>query len=346
MIPRMRKRPPLATAAAAAALAAATALAQSPAPPPSVVAGVPVNYDEEKVGSYTLPDPRVLRDGTPVKDAKTWQQRRRPELLQLFADNQFGKSPGRPKEMSFRVFDKGTLALDGKALRRQVTVHFSADLTGPRMELLIYLPAQAKKPVPLLLNLSFGANSNSVDDPGVRPGYVWTREKARVPASSVQSLGARLDVVPFLNKGIGFATVYYGDIDPDFEGGISRGVRRLYSKGMEDERAADEWGAISAWAWGLQRALDYFETDKGVDAKRVGVIGVSRLGKTALWAGATDTRIALVISSCSGEGGASLSRRNYGETVKHLCARFGYWFCRYYQNFADDASKYSSPEVR
>jgi hypothetical protein len=280
-----------------------------------------------------------MRNGTPVKDAKAWQLRRRPELVQLFAENQFGKSPGKPKGMSFQVFDKGTPALDGKALRRQVTVYFSADLGGPRMDLLVYLPAQSKKPVPLLLNLSFTANSTTVNDPGVRPGYVWNREKTRVPAASVQGPIGRLDPRPFLDRGIGVATFYYGDVDPDFEGGIGRGVRRLYAKGLEEERASDEWGSIGAWAWAVSRAIDYLETDKGVDDKRIGLIGVSRLGKTALWAGAQDPRIALVIASASGEGGASLSRRNYGENVKHLCVRYGYWFCRYYQNFADDVSR-------
>ncbi len=123
--------------------------------PPKEVAGIPVNYDEALVGSYTLPDPLVLANGKPVRDAKTWLQKRRPEIVSLFEDNQFGRSPGRPKDMSFDVFDKGTPALDGKAVRRQVTVYFSSDKNGPKMDLLIYLPAAARKPVPLLLNLSF-----------------------------------------------------------------------------------------------------------------------------------------------------------------------------------------------
>ena len=140
-----------------------------------------------------------------------------------------------------------------------------------------------------------------------------------------------------LAQGIGVATVYYGDIDPDFEGGIPYGVRSLYLKPGQKEPAPNEWGAISAWAWGLSRALDYLETDKGVDAKRVGIFGISRLGKTVLWAGAHDPRFALVIASCSGEGGAALSRRNYGETVKHLVAptRYPYQFAANYQKYAD-----------
>lgn len=143
-----------------------------------------MNYDEEKVGTYSLPDPLMLLDGTPVKNAKTWYDKRRPEILRLFQENQVGKSPGRPKGMTFDVFDKGTSALDGKALRRQVTVYFSPDKAGPKMDLLVYLPAHAKKPVPLLLNLSFAANSSVVDDPGIKPGEIWSPQKTRVPASA------------------------------------------------------------------------------------------------------------------------------------------------------------------
>jgi hypothetical protein len=209
------------------------------------------------------------------------------------------------------------------------------------MDLLIYLPAAARKPVPVLLNLSFAANSSMIDDPGIKPGEIWNREKKRVPAPRTSNFG-RLNVGPLLDSGFGVATVYYGDIDPDFEGGIPFGVRQLYLKPGQKEPAPDEWGAISAWAWGLSRALDYLETDKGVDARRVAVFGVSRLGKTVLWAGAHDPRFALVIASCSGEGGAALSRRNYGETIKHLVAptRYPYQFAANYQKYGDRVDQF------
>jgi hypothetical protein len=302
--------------------------------PPAVVAGIPVNYDEALVGTYTLPDPLVLANGKRVRDAKEWNETRRPEIVRLFEENQYGRAPGRPAAMSFDVFDKGTPALDGKAVRRQATIYFSADKAGPKMDLLIYLPAGARKPVPLLLNISFSANSSTVDDPGVKQGEVWGRDKKKVPASKGMAIG-KLNVAPFLAQGIGVATVYYGDIDPDFEGGIPYGVRALYLKPGQTEPAADEWGSIAAWAWGLSRAMDYLESDAGVDAKRVAIAGVSRLGKTVMWAGAHDTRFAMVIASCSGEGGAALSRRNYGETVKHLAVRYGYQFCANYAKYGD-----------
>ena len=309
--------------------------------PPALVAGIPVNYDEALVGEYTLPDPLVLEDGKPVRDGTAWLRKRRPEIVRLFEENQFGKSPGRPKGMHFDVFDKGTPALNGKAIRRQVTIYFSKVEDGPRMDLLIYVPADAPKPVPLLLNLSFTANSATVNDPGVKPGEVWGRDRKKGPVPAGSRFG-RLNVEQILARGFGFATVYYGDIDPDFPEGISHGVRSLYLKAGQGKPAPDEWGAIAAWGWGLSRALDYLETDKAVDSKRVAILGVSRLGKTVLWAGAHDTRFALVIASCSGEGGASLSRRKYGETIAHLVAptRYSYQFCGNYQKYAADTDNF------
>jgi hypothetical protein len=254
--------------------------------------------------------------------------------VRLFEEQQFGRSPARPTGVRFDVFDKGTPALDGTAIRRQVTIVFSPDPGAAKADLLIYLPANARGPVPLLLNLSFSANSTAVDDPGIKPGTMWdTEKKARVPATA-RPIG-RLNVAPFLAQGIGVATMYYGDIEPDFAEGFPYGVRRHFLKPGQTELAPDEWGTIAAWGWGLSRAMDYLETDKAVDAKRVAIVGISRLGKSVLWAGARDTRFAMVIASCSGESGAALSRRNYGETVKHMTARFGYQFARNYARYGD-----------
>ncbi|HWD00546.1 MAG TPA: hypothetical protein VG456_27505 [Candidatus Sulfopaludibacter sp.] len=304
-------------------------------PPASEVAGIHVNYDESLTGNYKLPAPLLLSSGQPVKDAKTWTAKRRPELIRLFEENQYGRAPGRPAAMSFDVFDKATPAFDGKATRRQVTIYFSADKNGPKLDLLMYVPTAARKPVPLLLNLSFAANSSTVADPGVKVGEVWGRDKKKGPPPPGPGLG-HIDPTRLLDAGFGFATIYYGDIDPDFLGGVSLGVRALYLKPGQTEPAPDEWGSIAAWAWGLSRAVDYLETDHTVDAKRIAILGVSRLGKTVMWAGAHDPRIALVIASCSGEGGAALSRRNYGETIAHLTAptRYPYQFCANYAKYA------------
>ncbi len=308
--------------------------------PDDSVANIPVNYTEAKVGDYTLPDILELADGTPVRDAATWYEKRRPEIVKLFEENEYGRSPGRPADMSFDVFDKATPAFDGKATRRQVTIYFTKDKTGPQMDLLIYLPADAGKPVPLLLNLGFSANNTAVNDPNVKVGTFWDRrQNKRVPAT--RGFGF-LNVLPVLEKGFGIATFNYSDVDPDALGAVMYGVRKLYLKEGQTEPAPDEWGSIAAWAWGLSRAVDYFETDKDVDAGRIAIMGVSRLGKTVMWAGAHDTRIAMVIASCSGEGGAALSRRNYGETIAHLTAptRYPYQFCANYGKWADKVDEF------
>jgi hypothetical protein len=308
----------------------------APAAPPAVVAGIPVNYDEEKTGTFTLPDPLVMKDGSRVRDAKTWTTKRRPEIVRTFEEQQFGRSPGRPANLRFDVFDKDTPALNGAAIRRQVTIVFSPEPGAPKADLLIYLPANARGPVPLLLNVSFTANSATVDDPELKPGEIWNREKnARVPATPRPQ--GRLNVAPFLAAGFGVATIYYGDIEPDYLEGFQNGIRKHFLKPGQTQPAADEWGAIAAWSWGLSRAMDYLETDKGVDAKKVAIVGISRLGKTVLWAGARDERFAMVIASCSGESGAALSRRNYGETVKHMTAptRYGYQFAANYATYGD-----------
>jgi hypothetical protein len=298
---------------------------------------IPVNYDESKVGTYVLPDPLVMQSGERVRDADTWIKRRRPEILRLFEENIYGRTPGRPKDETFEVFDRGTSAFGGKALRKQVTVRFLGNRAGPAMEILIYLPAGAVKPVPLFLTLNFSGNHRISTDPGVKVAAVWDRNN-KVKLAEPEKAKTTTDLWPIeqiLARGYGLATIYYCDIEPDFKGGMQYGVRPLYFKEGQTEPAADEGGALAVWGWGLSRAMDYLETDKAVDAGRVAILGQSRLGKTVLWAGARDTRFAMVIASCSGEGGAALARRNYGETAKHMAVNFGYQFCGDYQRYQD-----------
>jgi hypothetical protein len=299
--------------------------------------GIKINYTEAKVPRYTLPDPLILQNGKKVTDIQTWNEQRRPEIMRLFEENQFGRALGNPKDVSFTVFDKGTSVFGGKARRRQVTIHFGK---GPQADFLIYLPADSEQPSPLLLNIGFMANNQMVNDPGVKEGKIWSGEKKRVPAGK-KSPFPKLDVMQFIERGYGFATIYYGDIDPDFRDGLSLGIRSQYLKPGQTTPAPDEWGAIAAWAWGLSRAMDYFETDSEIDEKRVAVTGVSRLGKTALWTAAADPRFAMAVPSCSGQGGAALSRRNYGETIKliTLPQRYGYQFCDNYAKWGDAPDK-------
>jgi len=303
--------------------------------PPDVVAGIPVNYDESKVGDYTLPDLLTLPNGGHVKDAKTWLAKRRPELVRLFEENQFGKMPPRPRDLAFEVTDKGTPVFGGKAIRKLVTVYFTKDRQH-KMNLAIYLPANVKR-APLLLNISFSAPNQVIDDPGLPIGEIWGRDNKKARADKPSPF-PKLNIMPFIDAGFGFAVVYYGDIEPDFKDGLkSGGIRSVYLKPGQTEVANDEWGAISAWAWGLSRAMDYFETDKQIDSRRVAIQGASRLGKTVLWAGAHDTRFAMVIASVSGESGAALSRRNYGETVAHMTDP-----TRYFYQFAPNYHSYSN----
>jgi len=303
---------------------------------PEKVAGIPVNYDEASVKPYTLPDPLVLADGERVTDAETWYSMKRPEILRLFEENQFGKAPDR-SEVSFKVFDRGTPAFNNRAVRKQVTLYFTKDTSDYKADLLIYLPAQAKAPVPLFFNIGFMPNSVTVDDPGVRKGMMWGREGKKVPVPDGMKFG-RMDAEQFIAAGFGFATIYYGDIEPDFAKGIPYGIRGYHLKKGTDYPAPDEWGAIAAWAWGLSSAMDYLETDSGIDSKKVALFGISRLGKTVLWAGARDQRFGMVIASCSGEGGAALSRREYGETIKHMIdsTRYFYQFCGNRAKYGDD----------
>ena len=146
-----------------------------------------------------------------------------------------------------------------------------------------------------------------------------------------------MNIEQFIDAGLGFACVYYGDIEPDFKGGVNYGIRSQYLKSGQVTPAVNEWGAISAWAWGLSRAMDYFETDKQIDAKRIAIQGASRLGKTVLWTGVHDARFKMVIASISGEGGAALARRNYGENIKHITdtSRYYYQFAPNYHSYAN-----------
>ena len=309
---------------------------QSPQDAPDTVAGIAVNYDEARVGDFVLPDALVLNDGQAVRDAKTWWKKRRPEIVAMIESQQYGRAPGRPADESFDVFDSGTPALNGKAIRKQVRIYLSKDKSGPSIQLLIYMPASSRKPAPMLLSINFGAVQDAVDDPGIKPETVWDpKTNTRITPQQGRHFG-RLDAEPFLAAGIGVATFYYGDVDPDYPDGFANGIRAHYLKPGQKERAADDWGSIAAWAWGMSRVQDYFETDKDIDAHRVAIHGISRLGKTVMWAGARDQRFAAVIASCSGEGGAALSHRNYGETIAHLTvpSRYPYQFAATYAKYA------------
>ena len=273
------------------------------------------NYDEARVGTYTLPDPLVLQNGQPVRDADTWFKQRRPELLRLYKAEIYGRVPERAPQVTFAVVETDPGVMNGTAVRKEIVGHFGDKPDGPAVHVHLYLPAKAAGRVPVLLHLLF------FGDP---------------PADAANGLRRFSEIGPvadILAHGYGYATFRYTEVQADSADTYQSGVIGLTLAPGRAIPAADEWGAISAWAWAASRVLDYFETDPAVDARHVALIGHSRLGKTALWAGAQDPRFALVFPSCAGEMGSALSRRDYGETVDDMAVNFPWWFAGNFQKY-------------
>ena len=308
-----------------------------------------VNYDESKVGTFTLPDPLTLQNGQPVRDTNDWVHLRRPEILKFYQGYIYGGS-AKWRNMIDKVSDVDGHALGGLAVRKQINLEFynynrsSATNSSPTNDLvlhvLLYTPAAATNPAPVFLCLSFSGNYRVIDDTNVALYPVWDHKNVMpaMPTNLDRGTSHNWKIREMLERGYGIAILDYNEIEPDLDDGSGwqHGVRSLYMKPGDTNGAPDDWGAISAWAWGASRVLDYLATDKSVDARRVIMFGHSRLGKAALWAGAQDTRFAMVIASCSGEMGAALSRRDYGETLTNLCRSFPYWFS---QNFLDYSNR-------
>jgi hypothetical protein len=301
------------------------------------------NLDEGKVGTYTLPPLLTLQNGKTVTSAAAWTNKRRPEILRLYQDHVHGHTPGTvPRDLAFKVIEEDKAALGGTAHRKQIEVRFSKKESAPVMHILLYTPAGAKERVPTFLVLHFNGNWAVIDDPGIRLYETWdrkTQKRVAPPADVKRGTSKEWDIPGVLARGYGIAAIYYGDIEPDFEegAGLPHGVRPLFWKPGQTARGPSDWGAIGAWAWGMSRGLDYLLTDRQVDGKRVIAVGQSRLGKTVLWAGAQDQRFAAVVASCSGEGGAALSRRDYGENLDNMTTRYLYQFsenfARYHKNW-------------
>ena len=300
-----------------------------------------INLNEADVPAYVLPDPLISDAGTPVTDAKIWWEQRRPEILDLFANEMYGRTPG------FTFAREGTLrqpraelraekknALNGKAIRREVRLHFTTKTDGPYLDVLLYLPVAARQPVPAFIMLNFRGNQAITDEPDILmcDSWVWPYDDGTVREfrSTEQSRGvdkSRWPLEMIMDRGYAVATACYQDLDPDYDDDFQNGIHPCFYKEGQTRPAPNEWGSIGAWAWGNSRILDYLETEPLVDARRIALAGHSRLGKTALWAGAQDQRFAVVIANNSGQGGGKLSRRLFGETVGLLNFVRPHWFC-------------------
>ena len=274
------------------------------------------NYDEAKTGNYTLPDPLKMADGKRVADAKTWA-RRRAEILQSYETQIYGRTPANTPKVSWTVAETDPNAREGAAVRKKVVGTVGTNPDGQKITVMVTTPANAKNAVPVILLVNFGGGPPPPPPP---PGTT-----ARGPGFNPH--GEPPVAAEILARGWGYATVGYGDIQPDRANTAGEAVMAMVSTTAGSKASApDDWGTIGVWSWGVSRIIDYLETDRTVDAKRVAIFGHSRLGKTVLWASAKDERIAAVFSSCSGEMGAALARRDWGETVDDMAQNFPWQF--------------------
>jgi hypothetical protein len=265
-------------------------------------------------------------DGERVNNVGTWNEKRRPELLKYFETEYYGRIPATAPKVTWEVVSMDPNALEGKAIMKELAGHMGSP-DGPAISVTLYTPSDVEDPVPVLTNLTFGFSFGAFGGRRGARGGMRRASGPPVPGSAAW----------FISHGYGYATINYSSIETDREGQSNVNIaRKLALTPGQEAPAHDEWGTIAAWAWGISRVMDYYETDPSVDAGRIAITGTSRLGKTVTWAGANDQRIALVIACCGGEGGAALARRNYGETIAHLVAptRYPYQFAGNYQKFA------------
>jgi hypothetical protein len=278
-----------------------------------------------------LPDPLVMFDGTPVTSKTQWINDRRPELKALIQHYMYGYLP-KPTGINATVQSESNELFGGKAIRREVDIQFGPRGTPP-FSLLVVLPRNAQKPVPCFVGINFCGNHTVLNDPGVALPKSWLRDRCpggKDNRATDAGRGKEVDVwniEMIIDRGYGIAMFYYGDVDPDKqENDFTDGVHPHFFKPGQTEPGKHDWGAIAAWAYAVHRAVDYLETDKAVDAKRIGVVGHSRLGKTAILAAALDERIALAIPLQAGCGGTAPSRGIVGEPVERINNVFPHWF--------------------
>lgn len=333
------------------------------------------NYDQSKVPDYSLPDvlagPKVdgekggaSASGERAETPEQWREVRR-ETLSAFESHVYGRMPAWRHITATRVagprprtVDDAQSGVEGEedsaAMRSEwdVTIRSDAEAAesaGLTMHVLVDVPAgaSAKDPVPAFVGLNFHGNHAVTSDPAVRLPNSWVRDRGRSVTDgnqpSERGRGYAADRWPIdriNDRGYAMVTVYYGDIDPDYDDGAENGIHGLLADWIATVPEAEQPGSIAGWAYGLSCVLDFLQQHEelGIDSERVAVIGHSRLGKTALWAGATDPRFAMVVSNESGCGGAALSRRAYGETIKRINTQFPHWFAKRFHEYGDNES--------
>ena len=282
---------------------------------PSEAAFDYVRFYEKKpdAGEPALPDPLKAADGKAVTSVKAWQAGRRAEILELFRTQVYGRAPvARPDTLRFEVTGTTPDALSGRATRKEVAIHYEGPGGQGTIHLAVYLPNKSIKPV---------------------PGFVLICNRPKENLNPTpQEMSPFWPVEELVDRGYMAAAFQVADLDPDTDDGFKNGVHGVFDR-KDIARPDDAWGTIAAWAWGASRVMDYFESDRAIDAKRIGVVGHSRGGKAALWCGAQDERFALVISNESGSTGAALARGKRGESIKAINDRFPHWFCANYKRF-------------
>lgn len=267
-----------------------------------------------------LPDPLIAHDGTVVADAAMWRSTRRGELLDLFRTHVYGCAPvGRPENLTFAVTNTVRDAMDGAATLRQVRITYAGPGGAGGLNLTLFVPNAATGRVPCFL-LICNRGVTNIDPTRRDKSPFWPAEQ-------------------IVARGYAAAAFWNDDVAPDRNNAFTNGVHALFDP--PTGRRDDSWGTLAAWAWGASRALDYLETDPGVDAKRVALVGHSRGGKTAMWAAAEDERFAMSVSNDSGSSGAGLARIRgpKAETIKDIVERFPYWFCTNYRQYAGHEDK-------
>jgi hypothetical protein len=300
------------------------------------------NTDESKVPPYTLPNPLQQANGNIITSSKQWNKLQRPYIYHLFEENVYGKFPKKTIPLKYFIREENSNALNGLAIRKQVRLYFHPADSSVYLDILLYLPKNAKKNVPVFTGLNFSGNQTVANDPEIflTTSWVSLRGKGalnnRATDSSRGVSASQWQIEEILKRGYGLATAYYGDLEPDNIDGFKTGIRTSLKNILKIK--AEEWSAMGAWAWGLGRIMDYLQQDKNVDAKKIAIMGFSRLGKAALWAAAGDQRFAMVISNESGEGGAALSKRWYGETVAIINQKFPHWFAAKYKTYGDSTA--------